>query len=171
MSEREIKYPVKNKTAHDVQQQMGRITDLMGRRVRRLEHKGDLYAQDRSVGIKTTASDGTTKMLEVDATKGYNRESSYLRKRVGQEDEQTSLDISSVAADTMHGWILKGTVTDPETGAHNLAGDETIHHLALNMAELRGEIVKQEAVNKDQIQASNTTAQNAKQAALNKLYK
>ena len=171
MSENEIKYPVGyKKTAHDVQLQMGRITEGLARRVRRLEQKGNLYSEGGIVGLKTTTYDGTPKMLEAEATKRYNKNSSYLRKKVGHEGEQTSLNISSVAADTMHGWILKGTVTDPEGDVHKLAGDETVHHLALSMAELRNEIANQETINKKQTQVI-TVGQDAKNAALKGLYR
>lgn len=171
MSESEIKYPVGyKKTARDVQEQMGRITKGLARRVRKLEQKGNLYSVDGTVGLKTTTNDGTPKLLEAEASTGYNKNSSYLRKRVGHEGDQTSLDVSSVAADTMHGWILKGTVADPETGIHKLAGDETVHHLALSMAELRSEIASQEITNKAQTQV-NAAGQDAKSAALARLYK
>jgi hypothetical protein len=66
----------------------------------------------------------------------------------------------------MHGFLAKGQLTEPEFGTHELSGEETVHHAAVDLAEVRSAISGQEAAGRE----VNAQQEAAKQAASNKLY-
>lgn len=169
MSAEKIKYPVNNKkSAQDVQEQMARITSRLAKRVGKIEHKGGLSREGLTkVELVTETASGESKKISARHNPRGWKGSSYLLREVGEGEDVVKLDISSVAADTMHGWILKGVVEDPETGKHSLSGTESVHHLAKNFSELRSAVGVQEQAS----QAQSYQVDLGKADAIYKLYR